>query len=167
MARLAKHWNIVGCKLSHGNLSHLALIASNPEVTQASFATFTGMGQLLLPVLSIGGAGAIDGLAGIFPRTVVKLFDEFEKATPGEEEELKHFQYRISAAEEVIVKWGVPGIKAGIARVLGLGNADGMRLPMRGGMPESAWPEFETAFKKISDIELALNPETLETLRLQ
>ena len=56
---LAAHPNIVGCKLSHGDLSLHTQIASNPKIDSSHFATFTGLGQQLLAVLTVGGAGAI------------------------------------------------------------------------------------------------------------
>ncbi len=65
----------VGCKLSHGDLSLHAQIASSPHIDSNHFALFTGLGQQLLPVLTVGGAGAIDGLAAIFPRVVVRLWE--------------------------------------------------------------------------------------------
>ncbi|OJD35488.1 4-hydroxy-2-oxoglutarate mitochondrial, partial [Diplodia corticola] len=57
-------------KLSHGNLDGLGLVASSPGVDH----TFTGLGQVLLPVLTLNRAGAIDGLASVFTKTVVRIF---------------------------------------------------------------------------------------------
>lgn len=65
----------VGAKLSHGDLSLHTRIASNPHIDPTHFALYTGLGQQLLPVLTVGGAGAIDGLAAIFPRVVVRLWE--------------------------------------------------------------------------------------------
>ena len=65
----------VGCKLSHGDISLHTQIASNPRIDPNYFALFTGLGQQLLPVLTVGGAGAIDGLAAFFPRVVVRLWE--------------------------------------------------------------------------------------------
>ena len=66
---------IVGCKLSHGDLSLHTQIASNPRIDPNHFALYTGLGQQLLPVLTVGGAGAIDGLAAFFPRVVIRLWE--------------------------------------------------------------------------------------------
>nr|POE79994.1 putative 4-hydroxy-2-oxoglutarate aldolase, mitochondrial [Quercus suber] len=79
--KLAAHPNIVGCKLSHGIIDDQTLIAANPRIDHAHFSVFTGLGQNLLPVLTIGGVAAIDGLAGIFPRIVVKLFNLYNEST--------------------------------------------------------------------------------------
>ena len=88
-------------------------------------------------MLSVGGAGAIDGLAGIFPRVMVELYDLYTSER-GSREEMRKLQYEVSAAEELIVKWGVPGIKEGVAKVLGMGHKDGTRLPIRGVLPDGA-----------------------------
>lgn len=164
--RLAAHPNIVGCKLSHANLSHHSIIASHPTVAglgTSKFAVFTGLGQQLLPVLSVGGVGAIDGLAGMFPRTVVRLWNLYMKGSgKGEEEdkkEMKSLQYEIAQGEEVIGKFGTVGVKEGVSKALGMGLRDATRLPMMGGMPAGAWGEFEEAFERLKRIEEGLGNE--------
>jgi 2-keto-3-deoxy-L-rhamnonate aldolase len=144
--QLAQNKNIVGCKLSHTDLSHHSQIAGNPSLSGQQFAVFTGLGQQLLSVLSVGGIGAIDGLAGIFPRVVVRLFDLYMKwdESKDDREELKRLQFEIAAGEEVIVKYGTVGVKEGVAKALEMGNGKGTRLPMFGGMPEGAWADLRT-----------------------
>ena len=152
-AALAKHPNIVGCKLSHGDLSKTAQIAAHPEIEREGFATFTGLGQQLLPVLTVGGAGAIDGLAGIFPRTVVRLYDMYVSGDEGKREEMRKLQWSMSTAEELIVKHGVPGIKEGVRRVLNMGVEGGIRWPMVGGVDDAGFREFEEIFEHMKSIE--------------
>ncbi|KAI9779050.1 MAG: hypothetical protein M1839_007716 [Geoglossum umbratile] len=144
-AHLATHPNIVGCKLSHGDLSHHAQIASSPSVDHAAFATFTGLGQQLTSALTVGCAGAIDGLSGVFPRTMVHLF---RLASSGENtREVRRLQYIVSTANEMIVKHGAVGIKEAVRRVLGFGARDGMRPPLAGGLPggEAEWDTWRQA----------------------
>ncbi|KAL0264373.1 hypothetical protein SLS55_000322 [Diplodia seriata] len=69
--------------LPHGNLDDLGPIAPSPNMDHAKFHTFTGVGQVLLPVLTLKGAGAIDWLASMFPKMVVRIFDLFEKDSFG------------------------------------------------------------------------------------
>ncbi|KAK5140005.1 hypothetical protein LTR04_003210, partial [Oleoguttula sp. CCFEE 6159] len=78
-AKLAAHPNIVGCKLSYGAIDDHTLIANDPAIDHAHFATFTGLGQQLLPLLTVGGDGTIDALAGVFPKTVVRLYNLFRE----------------------------------------------------------------------------------------
>ncbi|ORY68932.1 uncharacterized protein BCR38DRAFT_141354 [Pseudomassariella vexata] len=144
---LAKHPNIVGCKLSHGDISVHAQIASNPSIDHSKFHTFTGLGQQLLPAISIGVVGAIDGCAGFFPETVVKLYELSIKNQPADEEIKKRrsLQYKLSSMEEIIVKFGTVGIKEAISRLRGLGDPDGTRLPLFRGIPggEREWSKWK------------------------
>jgi 2-keto-3-deoxy-L-rhamnonate aldolase len=155
---LAAHPNIVGCKLSHGDVSTHTLVAANPKINHKAFHTFTGLGQQLLPVLTVGGAGAIDGLAGFYPRTVVRLFELYTSGE-GKREEMVALQYKISAAEEYVVKWGTVGIKEAISRVLSLGDRDGTRLPLHGGLPggDAEWKKWEAIMAAVGDVEKSLS----------
>ncbi|KAI9813321.1 MAG: hypothetical protein M1827_004263 [Pycnora praestabilis] len=145
---LSSHPNIVGCKLSHGDIAKHTLIACNPRINHETFRVFTGLGQQLLPVLTIGCAGAIDGLAGVFPRCVVYLFQLITGSSNNVHrlKDMREIQYKISAAEEMMVKWGPVGVKEAVSRVLGFGDKDGTRVPLYPGFPNSneweAWTEF-------------------------
>ncbi|KAM0279231.1 hypothetical protein ACHAQH_004688 [Verticillium albo-atrum] len=160
---LAAHPNIVGCKLSHGDASHHALIAANPAIDHAAFATFTGLGQHLLPVVSIGAAGAIDGSAGFFPRSVVRLYDLAVKVRPTDEEaaERRLLQFRISGVEEIVVKFGTVGIKEAISRLRGFGDVDGTRLPLHGGIPggDAEWAQWKGVLEPLEAIEKSLGEQ--------
>ena len=72
-------------------------------------------------------------------------------------ESLRELQRAIAAGEELIVKWGTVGVKEGVSRVLGFGDAKGTRLPLKGGLPDGAWEEFGQAFD-----DLGLNEDWLE-----
>jgi len=133
------------------------LIASNPNIDHSKFRTFTGLGQQLLPVLTIGGGGAIDGLAAVFPKTVVRLFDLFEKSTKGAEDlaSMRELQYTISKGEKLVVRWGTIGIREAVARVTGLGDYDGGRLPLQGGFPDGdkEWEKWQGAIEALEATE--------------
>ncbi|KAI0018750.1 aldolase [Xylariomycetidae sp. FL0641] len=147
LARLAAHPNIVGCKLSHGDVSTHARIALDPRTSSsASFAVFTGLGQQLLPVVAVGAAGAIDGCAGFFPRTVVRLYTLARDPRPGDAElqERRRLQYRVAAVEELVARFGTVGIKEAVSRLRGFGARDGTRLPLFGGLPggDAEWEKW-------------------------
>lgn len=155
-ATLAVHPNIVGTKLSHGNISHHTILAQSPAILNADFKVFTGLGQQLLPVLSVGGAGAIDGLAAIFPKSVVKLY---ALSVAHKYAEAAKLQYAVSCAEEMIVEQGTIGVKEAVARVAGFGDSDGCRLPLSGGMRDSdkTWSAvYRDPFQKMVEIESSL-----------
>lgn len=161
MERLARHPQIVGCKLSHGALDDHILIASNPAIDHSKFRTFTGLGQQLLPVLTVGGAGTIDGLSAAFPKSTVRLFDLFEKQSQGssvDNSEMRELQYRITKAEKLVVRWGTIGIREAVARIVGLGDRDGGRLPLQGGFPDgdAEWIRWHGAIAALQAVENAL-----------
>jgi len=157
---LSKHPNIVGCKLSHGDISHHAQICAAADVDASGFATFTGLGQQLLPVIAIGCAGTIDGTAGFFPKSVVHLYNLSVKNNVSEEEvkERRVLQRKLSAVEEIVVKYGTVGIKEAISRILGFGDRDGTRLPLRGGIPggDAEWRNWEGVIADLASVESSL-----------
>lgn len=168
--RLAQHKNIVGCKLSHGDIPDHTLIASNPKIDNKHFAVFSGLGQNLLPVLTVGGQGAIDGLAGIFPRIVVRLFRLFHDSsakgtTKADIDEMRSLQYRICEGEKLVAKWGTVGIKEAISRMWGFGDKEGARLPLNGGLQggENEWANWKGVIEGLKDLELKYEKEGRET----
>ncbi|KAI0472811.1 aldolase [Xylariaceae sp. FL0804] len=162
-ARLSKHPNIVGCKLSHGDMSHHAQIAASPDIDAAGFATFTGLGQQLLPAMMVGCAGTIDGCAGFFPKTVVELYRRSAALAAGaaqwsadEARTLRRLQCKVSRAEELVVQFGTVGIKEAVSRLRGFGDRDGTRLPLCGGMGDAAWDAWHECFDDLEEEEKRL-----------
>lgn len=160
MVELAKHPNIVGCKLSHGDVSHHAQIGASSKIDHSKFATFTGLGQQLLPILALGCAGTIDGTAGFFPKSVVHLYDLCVKKnkTDEEEKEARSLQAKLSAVEEIVVRFGTTGIKEATSRILNIGDRDGTRLPLSGGIPggETEWKKWEEVMGELEAVEKSL-----------
>ena len=161
--RLAQHKNIVGCKLSHGDIPDHTLIASNPKIDPKHFVVFSGLGQNLLPVLTVGGQGAIDGLAGVFPKTVVRLFQTFQDSsakgmTSKHIDEMRSLQYKICQGEKLVAKWGAVGIKEACARLWGFGDKEGARLPLAGGLQggDSEWATFKEVLEGLKKYEESL-----------
>jgi 2-keto-3-deoxy-L-rhamnonate aldolase len=162
--RLAEHKNIVGCKLSHGDLPILTQITMSTSAHTApdKFRVFTGLGQQLVPVLSVGGAGAIDGLAGFFPHVVVRLYNVFQELQAAGDSKhhlrqaLRDLQGDVTRGEELVGKWGTVGIKEAIARELGLGSGPATRLPLYGGLTEAQWQEFEPVMAQLRKVEKML-----------
>jgi 2-keto-3-deoxy-L-rhamnonate aldolase len=158
-AALAAHPNIVGCKMSHGNVSHHVQVSLDPSIDHAAFAVYSGFGQQLGPIVAFGASGVIDGLAGIYPKTVVRLFDAVTRSvsSSGSDRdaalaEARRLQFVVSKAEEFIGKTGVVGIKDAIYRVAGFGCQEGGRLPLKGKLADGEWDRLKAAY--LAEIEL-------------
>ncbi|TEA13665.1 putative 4-hydroxy-2-oxoglutarate aldolase [Colletotrichum sidae] len=150
---LAQHPNIVGCKMSHGNVSLHIQVSSDPRIDHANFRVYSGFGQQLAPIVLFGAAGVIDGLAAFYPKTVSRLFALAEKR-PVEQstlEEVQRLQYAVSRAEDFIGKTGIIGIREGIIRKAGFGALEGGRLPLKGRLAEATWNSLDELL--LSDIE--------------
>lgn len=159
--KLAAHPNIVGCKMSHGNVSHHVQVSLDPKIDHDNFRVFSGFGQQLGPIVTFNAAGVIDALSAIYPKTVVKLFDQVTKAASGEKEalaEARRLQYIVSKAEEFIGKTGVVGITNAVFRVTGMGNQQGGRLPIRGTLADGEWEKWRGLYlNEIEEEEKSLN----------
>ncbi|KAI5816400.1 hypothetical protein BZA77DRAFT_264130 [Pyronema omphalodes] len=157
---LAAHPNIVGAKFSHGDISIHGQVGSDPEIDHKRFTLYTGLGQHLFPAMQVGVAGAIDGLAGFFPATVVRLFEVASAETfgPNERKEAQLLQLAISRGEDLVVKWGTVGIKEACSRINGFGDRDGTRLPLKGGLPggDAEWQKWEEIMAALSKLEEAI-----------
>ncbi|KAF2857670.1 aldolase [Piedraia hortae CBS 480.64] len=148
---LAKHRNIVGTKLSHGIMDDVTLIAASPGIDHEKFKVFTGLGQMLLPVMSVGGAGGIDALANIFPKLLIRLF-KLSAETGANAKQTRELQYHICRGEKLVAKYSVVGVKEALSRVWGVGDQKTQRLPVA-RLEDSNWSEWEQIFKELKQIE--------------
>lgn len=116
-------------------------VALDPAINHDTFRLYSGFGQQLGPIVHFGAAGVIDGLAAIYPKTIVRLMDLAESKTddPAALVEAQKIQQAVSVAQEFIGKFGIVGIKEGIYRVTGYGTLDGGRLPLKGTLSPSDW----------------------------
>ncbi|CDK28641.1 unnamed protein product [Kuraishia capsulata CBS 1993] len=150
---LSAHKNIVGCKISHGDVSHHTLIGLSPEIQKNNFLPLTGLGQLLLPVLTVGFKGTVDAISGAFPKIYVKVFNLFQE---GKIDEARKYQLVISRAEEIVVKSGVIGIKTAIHKATGFGESVLGRAPLNQDVDAGAWASTLGYFDAITEVENSL-----------
>ncbi|GAB1316864.1 hypothetical protein MFIFM68171_07074 [Madurella fahalii] len=148
---LARHERIVGCKMSHGNISHHVQVSLDPAIDHDKFRVYSGFGNQLAPIVEFGAAGVIDGMAAFYPKTVVRLMSLVEQELSGEalaqtRAEIRRLQFVVSLAEEFVMRNGVIGIKEATCRVAGFGTLEGGRLPIKGRLPPGAWEEAERLF---------------------
>ena len=154
LVRLAQHPRIVGCKLSHGDMALHARIAGHRVANEGQFAVFTGMASQLLPVLSVGCAGAIDGLAAAFPRAVVAVYEEFHATRP-DRSRMGALQYEIAVAYEAVGKLGIAGFKRVVEQRLEY-RTGGTRLPLQDKIDAETWGQSEPAILPLANREQSI-----------
>ncbi|KAG7829309.1 hypothetical protein KL920_003102 [Ogataea angusta] len=152
IVKLSRHPNIVGTKISHGDVAHHTMIAMSPVTKENNFYTFTGLGQILLPVLMVGGMGTVDALSGAFPKLYVKIFELFQAK---QYEEAAKLQFIATRAEELVVRFGVVGIKKMIS-IKGFGETYLGRMPLNQDVDHSYWAHFKQNISEIVEAESVL-----------
>jgi 4-hydroxy-2-oxoglutarate aldolase len=150
LLKLAKHPNIVGVKLTCGNIGKMSRIV--PEVDREEFAIFSGLVDTLVPSLAAGASGAIGGLCNLVPKTVVHAY---ELATSGtDKKELAKVQKLLADADAMVTKTGViSGTKYALEYFYGYGGQG--RRPIQ---PPTAEIKrlSEVGFKSIVEYENSL-----------
>ena len=143
---LAEHPNIVGAKLTCGNVGKLARLAAATSPTTTRFTSansekplvvtsaqqplpyvvLAGSADFLLPALTCGGAGALAGLANLVPKTCVALQ---RATTAGRMDEAQRLQAVLARADWACIKGGVVGVKAALQSWYGYGGYARSPLP--------------------------------------
>lgn len=137
---LAKHPNIVGCKLTCGNTGKLNRIAAATRAATVSdpgsgFMCMGGSVDFTLQTLIGGGSGIIGGMANIAPKTCVKLVELFEE---GRYADARKLQAVVARGDWAAIQGGIIGTKAGLVAHFGYGGYARKPLPR---------PSKEDAFK--------------------
>lgn len=154
---LAAHPNIVGCKMSHGNVSHHLQVSLDPAIDHTKFRVYSGFGQQMGPIVFFGAAGVIDGLAAIYPKAISTLFELVSRRPVDDAtlETIRSMQFKVSRAEEYVVKNGIVGMKEAILNVLNMGTREGGRLPLKGKLPQGEWETWKVALDAMAELEAA------------
>ncbi|KAH7360342.1 hypothetical protein BKA65DRAFT_523382 [Rhexocercosporidium sp. MPI-PUGE-AT-0058] len=111
---LGAHPNIVGVKLTCGGIAKVARVRSvfEPE----KFCALAGQSDWLLPAISVGGVGVITGLANIYPRTCIELYN---LSIGDDRKAAERAQIELAAVEWGFAKGGINGTKWVVAQYLG------------------------------------------------
>ncbi|KAH0490195.1 hypothetical protein TgHK011_001675 [Trichoderma gracile] len=112
--RLAKHPNIVGVKLTCGGIAKVSRIAAS--YTPNEFSALAGQSDWLVPALSVGGTGAITGIANLYPKTCIRIHDLF---VAGKVKEATALQLELAKMEWGFAKGGINGTKWVVAKLRG------------------------------------------------
>lgn len=113
---LARHPNIIGCKLTCGNTGKLARVAagSKPE-----FLTFGGSADFTLQTLVAGGDGIIGGTANLIPRSCVRLMELYAS---GKVEEAQKVQAIVARTDWAAIHGGFIAVKSALQSYHGYGG---------------------------------------------
>lgn len=148
--KLAEHPNIVGVKLTHYNFDMYTLLGHDPFFEANNFKSFTGLGQVLGPALSVSLFGAIDGLSGIFPKTMVKLYELY---TQSKLEEAAKLQWLVTKVDLMITHLNVLGVKYALHDIYGLGEKLEGRPPLSKPVDLTAYKLYAADVQKLKEYE--------------
>jgi len=125
LTRLATLPNIVGVKLSCGNVGKGACLSAS--FPQSEFAVLGGVADTLLHgLLGSGNSGVVTGLANIAPKACVEVFD---LAKAGKVEQARKAQLAVSLAGRIELGGGIPGMRYGVIHYYGYGGSSRKPLP--------------------------------------
>jgi 4-hydroxy-2-oxoglutarate aldolase len=116
--RLAKHANIVGVKLTCGGIAKVSRIAA--AYSPQKFSALAGQSDWLVPALSVGSTGAITGVANLYPKSCIQIYNLF---TAGKVKEATALQLELSKMEWGFAKGGINGTKWVVAKLRGYPQA--------------------------------------------
>ncbi|KZT39091.1 aldolase [Sistotremastrum suecicum HHB10207 ss-3] len=117
IAELAKHPNIVGTKLSCGDIGKAHRLCTT--FPPSEFAVFPGKSDVMLPGLLCGSAGIIGALVNLAPKLHKKLYDAYRA---GRVDEAKQIQEIFSHADAAVgTLGGIAGLKRAISEHFGYG----------------------------------------------
>ncbi|EGV63906.1 dihydrodipicolinate synthase [Yamadazyma tenuis] len=153
---LSKHPSIVGVKLTHFNMDKYVLLTGRVEENKANnFRPFTGLGQILVPSLAIGAFGAIDGLSGVFPKSMLKLFELFNNK---QYEEAQKLQFLVTRANQMVFSLNLIGVKHALNVIHGFGDSNvSGRPPLNHQVDLKVWNKYEDDIKKLGEFEKSLS----------
>ncbi len=169
--------NTCGIKLTCneiGKLLRICAVTAVPDFAtsfprrhpNAPFLVFTGYSDTLYPALIARGAGAITGLANVFPNFVRHLFDTaVTSINAGSTQHMVEAQALQSIAAQAdfnLAQYGVAGIKWALSRYnveLGYDYAGGVPRRPLPGLPAGADAQLERQLYEIVVREKALKRE--------
>jgi dihydrodipicolinate synthase/N-acetylneuraminate lyase len=138
---LARHPNIVGCKLTCGNTGKLNRIAAATDAATVNragsgFMCMGGSVDFTLQTLIGGGSGIIGGMANIAPKTCVRLMDLYKA---GKIQEAQKLQAIVARGDWAAIQGGIIGTKAGLQAHFGYGGFARRPLPRPSKAEEDKW----------------------------
>ncbi|KAH7072718.1 hypothetical protein BKA63DRAFT_544066 [Paraphoma chrysanthemicola] len=126
---LGAHKNIVGVKLTCGGIAKVARIAARFD--KSEFVAVAGQSDWLIPGMTVGGVGSITGVANLYPKTCVQMYNLYQQ---GKHAEAAALQIKLSVTEWGFGKGGINGTKYVVAHKLG--------YPLSSADPRKPFPRY-------------------------
>lgn len=141
---LAKHPNIVGCKLTCGNTGKLnriahAVKAATPSGANSGWMCMGGSADFTLQTLIAGGSGIITGLGNVAPKACVKVYDLYAQ---GKTEEAQKIQAVVARGDWGVIAGGVSGTKSAMMGHYGYGGYSRRPLPRPTKEEDQRWKDM-------------------------
>ncbi|TFY81902.1 hypothetical protein EWM64_g2107 [Hericium alpestre] len=151
IATLGEHPNIVGTKLSCGQLGKLTrLVTTHPA---QEFITFIGRSDTFLPALVMNGGGGIMALVNIAPKAHRHLWDLWNK---GDIDGARDVQRLLSHGDAISSKLGGIGfLKALVSKEFGYGGPT-VRAPLAPASLDKLSGRDAELIKELIDLEKSL-----------
>ncbi|KAI9662275.1 MAG: hypothetical protein M1821_008442 [Bathelium mastoideum] len=152
---LAKHPNIIGCKLTCGNTGKLNRIASATRAATFSdpgsgFMCLGGSADFTLQTLIGGGSGIIAGLGNVSPKACIDVMKLFEA---GKLNEARRMQALVARGDWAAIQGGIVGTKSAMQSFFGYGGYGRKPLPKPGKAEAGKWAK---AFEELVQFEKSL-----------
>ncbi|PNS17047.1 L-threo-3-deoxy-hexylosonate aldolase [Sphaceloma murrayae] len=118
---LGQHPNIVAVKLTCGGIAKVARAAAkfgafNGKTGGESFRALAGQSDWLVPALIIGGAGCITGLANLYPKACLEMYERWKSGRLAGAVEI---QNELAKSEIGFGQGGINGTKWIVAKLRG------------------------------------------------
>lgn len=148
IARLAKkHSNIVGVKLTCGAVAKITRLSAEFEPDR--FVVYGGQSDFLIGGLAAGSSGTVAGFANVFPKTIVRIYDLYQK---GHFKEAMELHKRAALAEQPC-KAGIASVK--YAAALNTAKAAGIEGAIEKLKPRRPYTEPSEAEKRAIEQQTA------------
>lgn len=140
--------NVVGLKATNGLLEEIARVALECEEIHPGFEIFSGDDGLIVPILSIGGIGAISVVGNIMPDIVSDAIQSFQQ---GNIERAAYLQrYLVGFSHMVMRTQASPAATKATLRHMGF-EVGGTRSPLVDLSPQESELVY-MAYLKVKDI---------------
>jgi len=151
--KLAQHKNIIGVKLTCGNVGKAARLAlpgvgGGPSAAQKTkpFHVLAGTADFLFQALTIGAGGCVPGAANVFPRLCVETMKAFEA---GDMKKARELQALLSRGDLAAQAQNLVGTKEALQHWWGYGGGYVRRPLKKWEGTLDIWEEAVEAEKKL------------------